>query len=196
MGAPFRHRPALLVLAIGAAALLAGCGSSSGSSGSASPSSSGGKSTNQTSSSSGGYGGGYGYGSSSSTSSSGSSSTGGTTLKLTHASVGQILVDSRGFTVYQFTADHPNTDSCVKVTGCTSAWPPLTVSGQPTAGSGVKKSLLGTIKLPNGRHQVTYAGHPLYTYSLDSSPASTSYIGISAFGGTWLAVSATGSAVH
>jgi predicted lipoprotein with Yx(FWY)xxD motif len=194
MGALFRHRPALLVLAIGAAALLAGCGSSSGSGSSGSSGSgSGGKSTTQASSSSGGYGGGYGSGSSSS---SGSASTGGTTLKLTHASVGQILVDSRGYTVYQFTADHPNTDSCVKVTGCTSTWPPLTVSGQATAGSGVKKSLLGTIKLPNGRHQVTYAGHPLYTYSGDSSQANTSYLGVSSFGGTWLAVSATGSAVH
>ncbi|HET9721020.1 MAG TPA: hypothetical protein VFP55_13150 [Solirubrobacteraceae bacterium] len=192
MGTLFKHRPALLILAVGAAALLAGCGSSGGAGGS------GGTSTKHaSSSSSGGYGGGYGgYGSSSGSSSGGSSSSGGTTVKLAHASVGQILVDSKGYTVYQFTADHPNTDSCVKVSGCTSTWPPLTISGQATAGSGVKKSLLGTIKLPNGTHQVTYAGHPLYTYSGDSSAANTSYIGISSFGGTWLAVSATGSAVH
>jgi predicted lipoprotein with Yx(FWY)xxD motif len=82
------------------------------------------------------------------------------------------------------------------VSGCVASWPPLTVSGKPTAGAGVSKSLLGTIKLADGHEQVTYAGHPLYRYTGDGSPGTTSYIGVTSFGGTWLAVNAAGKPVH
>ena len=57
---------------------------------------------------------------------------------------------------------------------------------------GLKPSLLGTIALGGGRRQVTYAGHPLYTYAFDSGPAETGYVGATQFGGTWRALSATG----
>jgi predicted lipoprotein with Yx(FWY)xxD motif len=118
------------------------------------------------------------------------------TVRIAHSSDGPILVDSSGFTLYLFTADGKGTDHCVKVAGCASAWPPLTVSGKPTAGTGAKASLLGTIAIAGGRKQVTYAGHPLYRYSGDGSPAATGYIGASSFGGTWYGVSATGTSVH
>ena len=61
----------------------------------------------------------------------------------------------------------------------------------PTGGSGVKASLLSTT---SGR-QVTYAGHPLYTYTGDSGPGKTSYVGVKAFGGTWYAINASGGTV-
>ena len=181
MGSHIRRVAVLPILALAAAAMLAACGSSGGS-GTASAATGGGA-----------YGGGaYGASSSSTTASAAS----GATVKLVHTSVGKILTNSRGFTLYLFTADRHNSDRCVKKSGCTGAWPPLTVSGHPTAGSGVNKSLLATIRLPNGKHQVVYAGHPLYRYTGDGSPGATSYIGATSFGGTWLAVSASGKAVH
>lgn len=118
------------------------------------------------------------------------------TVRLARTSKGKILVNSRGFTLYMFTADRRNRDHCVKVSGCTRIWPPLTVRTRPTAGIGVKRSLLGTIRLPNGHKQVTYNGHPLYGYTGDSAPRSIYYIGFSEFGGRWYAVNAGGHAVR
>jgi predicted lipoprotein with Yx(FWY)xxD motif len=46
-----------------------------------------------------------------------------------------------------------------------------------------------------GGKQVTYAGHPLYTYSGDSGPGQTSYVGAKSFGGTWYAINASGGTV-
>ncbi|HWD64762.1 MAG TPA: hypothetical protein VG405_06270 [Solirubrobacteraceae bacterium] len=181
-----RRRPVLVILALGASLLIAACGGSGGKSGSSSAA--------NASASTGGVGA-YGGGSGSSQPASTSTSTSGPTVKLANTSRGKLLVDSRGFTLYLFTKDTHNVNSCVKVTGCTAAWPALTVTGQPSAGSGVSKSLLGTIKLPNGREQVTYAGHPLYGYTGDSRPGSTSYIGATSFGGAWPAANAAGKPV-
>jgi predicted lipoprotein with Yx(FWY)xxD motif len=139
-------------------------------------------------------GGGWGSGYPSATSHSSSSK--GPTVKLAHSSKGSILVNSAGRTLYLFTADKKNTDRCAKVSGCLGAWPALTVSGKPTAGPGVKASMLGTIAISGGKKQVTYNGHPLYLYVGDSSSAQTSYIGASGFGGTWYGVNASGAAVH
>jgi predicted lipoprotein with Yx(FWY)xxD motif len=113
---------------------------------------------------------------------------------LRHTSLGSILETSTGFTLYEFTRDHGSEDSCVKVHGCAQAWPALTTSGQPSAGPGVKASLLSSIRIAGGARQVTYAGHPLYTYVADSR-GSTDYVGVSAFGGYWYALSASGHTV-
>ncbi len=115
------------------------------------------------------------------------------TVKTAKTGKGMILVSSSGSTLYMFTADAKNKDMCVKHTGCTSAWPVYPVSGKPTAGPGVKASLLGEIKVGK-LEQVTYAGHPLYLYA-GGSGASTSYIGVSGFGGTWYGVSPAGTPV-
>lgn len=190
MQSVLRRRPVLLALAVVVTALVAACGGSSGGNGSSSTSSA----SASNASASTGYG---GYGASaSSTSSAPASAANGATVKLARTSKGRILVSSRGFTLYMFTADRPRTDRCVKVSGCTSAWPPLTVKTRATAGSGVNRSLLGTIKLPGGRHQVTYAGRPLYGYTGDGSPASTGYIGASSFGGSWFGMNAAGRIVR
>ena len=55
-------------------------------------------------------------------------------LNVRKTSVGTILVDSRGFTVYAFTRDVRNQDSCLKIGGCVSVWPPLTTATKPVAG--------------------------------------------------------------
>ncbi len=114
-------------------------------------------------------------------------------IGLRHTGLGTILVSSSGATLYEFTRDHGH-NSCVKVSGCAEVWPAFTSSGKPTAGSGVRASLLSTVRLANGGQQVTYAGHPLYLYA--SNPSGTSYVGVSAFGGSWYAINASGRAVR
>jgi len=116
-------------------------------------------------------------------------------VALRHTSLGSILVTSSGFTLYRFTRDPRNTDMCVKVSECSSVWPALRTSGKPSAGPGVKSSLLSSISLPGGGKQVTYAGHPLYTYAPASERGETGYVGAMQFGGTWDAVSSSGGLV-
>jgi predicted lipoprotein with Yx(FWY)xxD motif len=115
-------------------------------------------------------------------------------LKLRKTSAGTILTDGRGFTLYAFTTDRPNHDSCANVRGCLAVWPPLTTGGKVIAGPGVKRSLIGTIKV-RGQRQVTYGGHPLYGYVADTRPGQTYYINMLQFGGRWPAVNAAGHEV-
>jgi predicted lipoprotein with Yx(FWY)xxD motif len=115
------------------------------------------------------------------------------TVGLRSTSLGKILVNSRGRTLYAFAKDGRNKDRCAAIEGCTTTWPVVTARGKPRAGAGVSASKLGTITIAGGKHQVTYAGHPLYTYVADGSAGETAYVGVTEFGGKWLAVKASGS---
>ena len=64
------------------------------------------------------------------------------------------------------------------------------------AGTGVKRSLLGTTKRKDGRLQVTYNGWPLYYYVADRSPGAISCQDVAEFGGTWLVVRPSGKLVR
>lgn len=119
----------------------------------------------------------------------------GAKLALRHTALGNILVNGEGLTVYAFTRDTRNHDRCVTISGCTGIWPLVTTGGKPRLGAGVRRPLVGTISPAGGERQVTYAGHPLYTYIGASGPGDTSYVGLSQFGGRWLALSATGHTV-
>jgi predicted lipoprotein with Yx(FWY)xxD motif len=110
-------------------------------------------------------------------------------------SLGKVLVDGSGFTLYMFTRDTRNRDTCVKISMCTGTWPPFTTTGKPRVGTGVSASKLSTITLSGGRKQVTYAGHALYGYAFASGAGDTSYAGTPEFGGTWEAINAAGHGV-
>ena len=107
--------------------------------------------------------------------------------------LGKILVDSKGRTLYLFTKDSGTKSACVGM--CATPWPPLLAHGTPKAGSGAKASLLGTTPRSGGASQVTYNGHPLYTFIKDTSRGDTNGEGVSAFGGSWFAVSPAGARV-
>jgi predicted lipoprotein with Yx(FWY)xxD motif len=87
------------------------------------------------------------------------------------AKLGTVLVNGHGLTLYRFT---PDTTTKVACTGtCASLWPPLVVSvGTPTPIGSAGIVGLGTIKDPDGALQVTYRGHPLYTFIGDKKPGS------------------------
>jgi predicted lipoprotein with Yx(FWY)xxD motif len=118
----------------------------------------------------------------------------GAKLQLRHTALGNILVNGGGHTVFAFTRDSRNHDRCAATAGCTGIWPMVTTTGTPALGPGVKRSLVGTITVA-GTRQVTYAGHPLYTYIADAGPGDTSYVGQSQFGGKWFALNAAGQIV-
>lgn len=115
------------------------------------------------------------------------------TVSLRKTTLGLILVNSRGHTVYLFAKDRNGKSACNG--NCAKFWPPLLSRGKPTAGSGVRASMLGTTRRSDGSSQVTYNKHPLYTYVLDKSAGQVRGEGNSAFGAKWYAVSATGRAV-
>jgi predicted lipoprotein with Yx(FWY)xxD motif len=131
--------------------------------------------------------------SNSSTSSTGAPSASATVKSTSSAQYGAILVDSAGMTLYMLSSDTPTTSTCTG--SCVSIWPPLISSGTPLAGPGLNASLLGTLTRSDGSKQVTYNGHPLYTYSGDSSAGQVNGEGIKAFGGTWYVLDTAGQAV-
>jgi predicted lipoprotein with Yx(FWY)xxD motif len=116
-------------------------------------------------------------------------------IQLRHTSIGKVLVDTNGFTLYHFSRDTGRKNTCMANRECSATWPALGTTGKPTAGPGVNASLLSTITLSNGSKQVTYAGHPLYRYSAATERGETSYAGVEQFGGRWYALSATGKNV-
>lgn len=128
-----------------------------------------------------------------SSSSSSSTHSGAATVSLAESpELGMVLVDSEGFTVYSFAKDEGTTSSCYGA--CAEAWPPVTVKGSPIGGEGAISSELGTTKRKDGTTQVTYAGHPLYTFVEDKSPGEANGNGVTAFGGEWNALDESGSA--
>ena len=133
----------------------------------------------------GGYGGGGG--------STASSSSGKGSVALASTKLGKVLVDGNGRTLYLFEADKGTMSKCDGA--CASAWPPLTTSGKPTAGTGVVAAKLGIAKRADGTTGVTYDGHPLYTYAGDGAPGQTTGEGLTDYGAPWYALSAAGKSV-
>lgn len=118
----------------------------------------------------------------------------GALVALGETTLGKVLVDARGRTLYLFEQDKRGKSACYGV--CATYWPPLYSTATPRPGRGVHASLLGSSKRTDGKRQVTYAGHPLYTFSLDKRPGQTTGEGLTNFGGTWDAVAASGRAVE
>ena len=112
-------------------------------------------------------------------------------ISLQRTKVGQVLVAGNGRTLYLFTADKGKSACYGK---CATYWPPL-VAQKPTAGAGLKASLLGTTKRRDGKLQVTYAGHPLYCFAQDKKAGDVNGQGFVHFGGGWWVISATGAKI-
>jgi predicted lipoprotein with Yx(FWY)xxD motif len=110
------------------------------------------------------------------------------------SSLGRIVVDSRGRTLYLFERDKGHRSTCYGA--CAAYWPPALTHGKPRARAGLKRSLIGTTRRRNGTMQVTYAGHPLYRYAGDSGPGQTTGAGLQDFGGGWDPISPAGKKVE
>ena len=108
-------------------------------------------------------------------------------------SLGDVLVDRKGMTLYTPDLEARGTIAC---TGpCTAFWRPVVAgAGAPTSKGDVGK--LGVVKRPDGTRQITAKGRPLYTFSEDTAAGQAKGDGFTDdFGGkrfVWHAVAAGG----
>ncbi len=104
--------------------------------------------------------------------------------------LGLVLTNSEGLVLYGFAADSGTHSACHG--RCARIWPPLITAGPPQPSNGAAASKLGTIKRSDGSEQVTYAGHPLYTYAADRKPGEANGNGLDSFGAGWFALKGSG----
>lgn len=107
--------------------------------------------------------------------------------------LGKVLVTGKGLTLYLFLADKTSKSTCKG--GCADAWPPLVVSGKPTAAGGVRGNLLSTSDRGGGVRQVTYHGHPLYRFAGDRKPGDLNGQGLNNFGALWYVLGTNGKQI-
>jgi predicted lipoprotein with Yx(FWY)xxD motif len=110
-------------------------------------------------------------------------------LKTATISGVKVLTNAKGYTLYWFAPDTPTTSKCYG--SCAQYWPP--VIGTAAAGSGVTGKL-GTIKRSDGSSQVTYNGHPLYTYVGDTAPGQAHGNNLNLNGGLWHEITVSSAA--
>jgi predicted lipoprotein with Yx(FWY)xxD motif len=115
-----------------------------------------------------------------------------TVFSMRNSALGEILVSAGGRTLYHTSSEKRDRIACTGT--CAVKWPPLLISARtkPIAGPGVTASRLGTVKRPDGRLQVTYAGLPLYLFSGDTQAREVNGQGS---GGIWHAVTPLGTSV-
>jgi predicted lipoprotein with Yx(FWY)xxD motif len=116
------------------------------------------------------------------------------TLTVKSSSFGRVLFDGRGFVLYAFTRDKNGQSACYGA--CAKAWPVYYAKATLRAGTGIKRSLIGTTKRRDGRRQITYAGRPLYYYVGDTKAGQIRCQNVVEFGGTWLIVRPSGKLVR
>jgi predicted lipoprotein with Yx(FWY)xxD motif len=117
------------------------------------------------------------------------------TLIVRDSRYGRVLFDGRGFALYAFTRDRRGGPSrCYGA--CAKAWPVYYSKNGQSAGTGVKRSLLGTVRRRDGRRQVTYNGWPLYFYVHENKPGLILCQNVEEFGGIWLVVKPSGKLVR
>jgi predicted lipoprotein with Yx(FWY)xxD motif len=116
------------------------------------------------------------------------------TVTIRSSDYGRILFDSRGRALYAFTADPRGRTVCFG--DCAVAWPPYIVRGALRAPAGVDRALLGTIRRPDGRRQLTIAGRSVYYYVGDTAPGIVRCQNVREFGGLWLVVRPNGTLVR
>jgi len=110
----------------------------------------------------------------------------GTVLKTTTIGGTTVLTNAKGFTLYSFAPDTPTASKCYG--SCAVYWPPVT--GTAAASPGLP-GRVGTIKRTDGSEQLTYNGHPLYTYIADTAPGQARGNNIDLNGGVWHEVPAS-----
>ena len=116
------------------------------------------------------------------------------TLTLEQSPAGPILTTGTGATLYDFAPDTPKHSACTDDV-CIFQWPPLLEQGPVRVGHGVDASLVGTLRRPGGATQLSYAGHPLYTYGLDVTPGMVTGQAVNQDGGLWFVLGPGGKQI-
>jgi predicted lipoprotein with Yx(FWY)xxD motif len=111
-------------------------------------------------------------------------------IKTMSTSKGTVLVTASGLTLYWFANDTATQSNCNG--SCASYWKPLLGSAAAVSGASLPHGF-GTVKRSDGQLQITYDGHPLYTYTGDTTSGQLNGNGLDASGGMWWAITPTGS---
>jgi predicted lipoprotein with Yx(FWY)xxD motif len=136
--------------------------------------------------------GGGGSSSATATPSPSASATSSADLKVASSSLGDIVVDGKGMTVYFFDKDTAGSGTSSCAGQCLVNWPPVPPAGATPAVEGVTGQL-GTIKATDGSTQITLNGLPLYYFKGDSAPGDVNGQKVQ---NVWWVVSPTGQAIH
>ncbi len=116
----------------------------------------------------------------------------GVGLMIASTSLGDIVTDSAGMTVYMYDADKQGSGKSICSGGCLSAWPPVPAgSGAPEL-TGVTGEV-GSITATDGTQQLTLNGWPLYYYASDAAAGDINGQGS---GGVWWVLDASGNPVR
>jgi predicted lipoprotein with Yx(FWY)xxD motif len=126
----------------------------------------------------------------STTTTAGTSGAAGTSVAVATTSLGPVVVDDKGLTLYFFKNDTGSSSTCVDA--CAKAWPAATVTGTPKAGDGVTATLTTTTRA-DGTTQLVLNGHPLYRFSGDTKAGDVSGQDI---GDVWYAAGPDGQPVE
>jgi len=110
-------------------------------------------------------------------------------------SVGPLLVNSKGITLYEYRKDKGTRSECNDFNGCSLSISPLLTNGPPRAEGGAIASKLGTTERKDGTTQVTYAGHPLYTWR-GEEPGQARGRGVKAFDARWYPLRPSGKPIE
>ena len=115
---------------------------------------------------------------------------GDVSLELGTTSLGEVLVDGEGMTLYMFDKDTDGKSACYD--DCATAWPPLLAEGEPTVGEGLDESMVSTVARDDGTMQVVYGDWPLYYWQDDAAPGDVTG---QAVGEVWWVVGADGQPI-
>jgi predicted lipoprotein with Yx(FWY)xxD motif len=97
---------------------------------------------------------------------------------VTNKSNEHLIADASGSTLYIFDLDQGKTTSACSAT-CAEVWPPYLLTDVEAVNL---KAPLGKIVRANQKPQLTYEGHPVYTYAFDRGTADEAGDGV---GGVW-----------
>jgi predicted lipoprotein with Yx(FWY)xxD motif len=119
-----------------------------------------------------------------------SDAAGSVTVELASTTLGDVLADGSGRTLYVFTPDGTGAPTCYDT--CAANWPALTSDTAPQLGAGLAAADFGTTARTDGTTQVTFHGMPLYYFAGDTAAGQTNGQGLN---GKWYVVDATGTLV-
>ncbi|WP_433331871.1 SCO0930 family lipoprotein [Spirillospora sp. CA-294931] len=98
--------------------------------------------------------------------------------------LGKVVTDGEGRTLYRFDKDTARPPASTCMGACATAWPPVWANNEDPQVKGVDQNLVGKVKRPDGKWQVTLGGWPMYRYAKDQSPGDVKGQGVQ---GTWYA---------
>jgi predicted lipoprotein with Yx(FWY)xxD motif len=112
-------------------------------------------------------------------------------LTVADSSLGDIVVDGEGMTVYIFDKDTADSGKSACSGQCLAAWPPVATTSESPTVDGVSGDI-STIKRDDGSLQITLNGLPLYLYAPDEAAGDVTGQGV---GGVWWVVGPDGKKI-